>query len=289
MRVYLLLTASRKMHHTDRSESLIARRSRKSMFSSNIRSFWYCPRKPCSRIRSKRWTPTRTTRLPSDRERSAMQTSSSLVFVWASNWLPQSRHRLCRRQSRSSSQRRIWRTSLGSLALPRCSRPDRTSSSRTRSSTFPQNPLRYTFYGPSYASDVLRASKLSVLRRWRRSHCWIRPTPLSTSSYERKTSSRFTSNVWRASSSSATLITLSSLIGTGGEPGQTGELHGKVHRKHLPSSILTSSLSSLASSRYDIWRAGLWYTSSQRRILGGCTRQLERYVNRALRAGGSGY
>lgn len=278
MLVFLLLIASRKMHHIDHSEYLIARRSRRSMSSSNTRSFWYCLTRPSSPIRWKRWTPTRITQSLNVRGRSAMPISSSLVSAWANNWLPRSRHRLYRLRSRSSSRKRTWPTSRGSLVSPRCSRPDRTSSSLTRSSTSQQNLLPYTSCAPSSALGVRRDLKLSVSKHWRHSHCWIRLTPPWTSSCARRTSSRFISNAWRVNSSSATRTTPSLSTGMGGGLGQIGELHGRVLRRLLPFSIPTSLRLSPVSLKYGIWRAELLYISSQRRTLGGCTRQLERYV-----------
>lgn len=272
------LIASRRMRRTNPSEYWTARRSRKLMFLSNIRSSLCCLIRPCSRTHWKRWIPTTTTRLPNGREKFVMPTFSSPVSVWVNNWLPPSRHRLCRRRSKFSSPKRTWRTSLENLASPRCCRPDKTNSNRTRSSIFLQNPLPYTSYGPSSALGAPRVSRSLVLRHWRRSHCWIRPTHHSTSSYGKKTSSQSTSNDWRASFSSATRIIPSSSTGTGGEPGQTGELHGKEHRRRSLFSTPTSLHLSLASLKYGTWRAARLYTLSQRRTLGGCTHPPERYA-----------
>lgn len=64
-----------------------------------------------------------------------------------------------------------------------------------RNFTSPPNRHRYISSVPHFALAVHVVSKLSVWKRPRRSHSWIRPTPHSTSLHAKRTSSRSISSV----------------------------------------------------------------------------------------------
>ena len=215
-------------------------------------------------------------------ERYAMPISSNLVSVSVNNWLLRSRRQDSRRRSKFSSQRRIWQTSQGSLALRKCSPLVKISSSHTKSSTFLLNPHRYTSSDQSSALGVPKALRLSVLRLWKRSHCWIRLTPPWILSCGKKTLNRFILSVWLASSSFATRTTPFSLTVMDGGPDKTGESPGKALLKLSLSSILTFLPSNPASSKFDIWKAVHLFISSQQRILGGYTHLRERYAKECI-------
>lgn len=278
MQVYILWIASRRTLRYGPSVSWTRRVLRKSMFSSSTRSCSFWLTRPCTHTRPKRWILTRLKPLQSALRRSAMPTSSSLVFAWANNLWRQLRPRRYQRPSRSSSPRRIWPTKPRNLVSPRCSPRDKISSSRTRSSTFPQSRPRFTSFDRSFVLVVLVDSRLSASRHSRHSRCWIRRTHLSTLSSAKRTSDLSTSNAWVASSCSATQTILSLSTATDGEHDQTGRSHGRATHSLLRSSTHTSLRSSPASSKSGIWRVAAWCTSLRRRTSGGCTRPLGRFV-----------
>lgn len=274
--------ASRRMPQCDPSVSWILRASHKSTSLSNIKFSSYWPTRPCTHTPQKHWILVKRKPPRSVPRKFVMLISSNLEFAWANSLSRLSRPQHCPLQSRSSSPRRTWPTKPRSLVLPRCLRRDKISSSRTRSSTFPPNRLRSISCVPSFVLDALAVSKSSASRHWRHNHCWTRPIHPSTSLCARRISDPSTSNAWGASSCSATRITPSLSIATDGEQDQIGRSPGRAIRSLLLSSTRTSLLSSLASSKYGIWRVVAWCTSSQRRTSGGCTHPHERFVNMYL-------
>jgi len=207
-----------------------------------------------------------------------MLTSSRLAYALVNSLLRPSRRLPYPRPSKFTNRKRTWPTNPGSLVLQKCFQLDKISSSLTRSFTYLQNQRRFISYAQSCVWAVHVASKSSVSRLWKHNHCWIKPTPHSTLSYEKRTLSPYTSSAWQASSCSAIQITLSSLTGMVGVLDQIGELLGKAHHKLSRYSIRTFWHLSQVLSRFDIWRVGVLFTSLQQRILDGFTHLPERYV-----------
>ena len=268
---------SRRMPRCDPSECWTPKVLRRLTSSNSIKFCSYSLIKPCTHTPQKHSTRMRRKLQRSVPGRSAMPTFSSLASVQASNLWHLLRHRRCQRPSRSSSPRRTWRTRLRSLVLLRCSRKGKTSSSRTRSSTFLLNHHRFTSCARSFALVVPVDSRLSVSKLWRPNRCSIKPIHRSTLLYARKTSGPSTLNVWVVSSCSVTRITPSSSTVMVGEPDQTGRSPGRAIHNLSRSSTLTSLPSSPVLSKYGIWRVVAWCTSSPRRTSGGCTHPHERY------------
>ena len=271
-------SASQKTLRCDQGESWIRRVSRKLMSSSNTKSCWSWRTRLCIHTPPRRWMATRLKPLLSVPERFAMLTSSNLVSAWVNNSWRRLRPRRSLQLSRSSNLKKTWPTNPRSLALLRCLPKDRTNSSHTRSSIFPQNRRRFTSCDQNSVLVARADSKLSVSRHWRRSRCSTKPIRLSTLLFAKKTSDQFISNAWVASSCFVTRTIPSSSTAMDGEHDQTGRSHGKATHSRLPSSTHTSLLLSPASSRYDTWRVAVLCTSSRRRTLGGCTLLHERFV-----------
>jgi RHO1 GDP-GTP exchange protein 1/2 len=102
----------------------------------------------------------------------------------------------------------------------------------------------------SSASLAHVASRLSVSRRWRRSHCWIKPTRLWISWHARRRRGRCISSDSTANSCSTTPNSPSSSTATAGGHDRSGSFIGKAHHSRSRCHIHSSLPSSPASLRF---------------------------------------